>query len=571
MDYSILKGFSAKLAFAKIRLFSAMLSKDGFDRAFYAKTYPDVHRRWFLHYLLHGADELRSPNQHFNPVDYRAAFPDVDELVPRGFELAHYVSFGRRENSEPYVSPSVAVGPVVTKNSNPLNAQLFHLQRTRYDVLAKNGERRIAFFSAITGGFDCLRVPTSLNPKIDYFIFTDSQELDVPAPLIKVVLTKHEADPRRLARYVKMGPFRYFADKYDIAIWADANILLKTDLEHYLFEFEQSGADVGSFMHPKRRAVEAEFLECALRRKDRADVVQAQLAEYKRSYDLDSIDRAYALSETNILLTNLRSDVARIFYSIWCSQIMRHSLRDQLSYSVSAAQAGLKIYNFKGHPLTCPRLNSYEFALYEHGNIANPLAANLINGSETCIKDHDIRSPSSLWQGLRPEADGPTLAIVVPVHNAFDYFELLLTSISAQDAPRDMFEVIIVDDASDLDLRDFLGSRCAENWRVIRNDQNLGYTYSVLEGFHQTEAPLVTILNSDTILPADFVTSTLKIMAASSWLDIVGPLSNAASYQTVCDPGPLPSVGSASALEDVSRCQNELQEVGGDLDVSTLR
>jgi GT2 family glycosyltransferase len=119
------------------------------------------------------------------------------------------------------------------------------------------------------------------------------------------------------------------------------------------------------------------------------------------------------------------------------------------------------------------------------------------------------------------------------VHNALDYvracFASLLPTLRAADG------LIIVndksDDATSAWLRAF--AKSDSRIRLLENAENLGYTGSANRGLRASDAPFRVMLNSDTLASAGWLE---KMLLAAFWDDdtgIVGPLSGAASWQSV--------------------------------------
>lgn len=126
--------------------------------------------------------------------------------------------------------------------------------------------------------------------------------------------------------------------------------------------------------------------------------------------------------------------------------------------------------------------------------------------------------------------------VVVTVFNALDDVKVCLRSI---DERRDGFElgVIVVNDGSDDATSTWLRDFCADTrgFELVEHPANLGYTAAVNTGLRASSAPYVITLNSDTIVARGWLKGMLRCMASAFEIGIVGPLSNAASWQNVPD------------------------------------
>ncbi|MBX2837245.1 MAG: glycosyltransferase family 2 protein [Gammaproteobacteria bacterium] len=133
----------------------------------------------------------------------------------------------------------------------------------------------------------------------------------------------------------------------------------------------------------------------------------------------------------------------------------------------------------------------------------------------------------------RPEVAYPSVDIVVPIYNALDsVIECIRSVFEKTTIP---FTLILVDDCSAPETEKFLCEIDAQYQNVIniRNQKNLGYTKSVNAGLTRTTSDIVCILNSDCIVTDMWIQKLIDCVRSSDDIGIVGPLSNAASYQSV--------------------------------------
>lgn len=121
----------------------------------------------------------------------------------------------------------------------------------------------------------------------------------------------------------------------------------------------------------------------------------------------------------------------------------------------------------------------------------------------------------------------------VPVHNALDDVSACLKSVAATRTPET--RIIVVDDGSSVETRDWLRRFAADRDYVtlIRHEEAQGYTRAANAVFKAAEADQVVLLNSDTIVPTGWLERLLATAASSPDIGMVGPLSNAASWQSV--------------------------------------
>src|SRR5690606_5409678 len=70
-------------------------------------------------------------------------------------------------------------------------------------------------------------------------------------------------------------------------------------------------------------------------------------------------------------------------------------------------------------------------------------------------------------------------------------------------------------------------------FQLIEHESNLGYTRAVNAGLRASTAEFVITQNSDTIVSAGWLNGLVACMRSDRKIGIVGPLSNAASWQNV--------------------------------------
>ena len=186
-------------------------------------------------------------------------------------------------------------------------------------------------------------------------------------------------------------------------------------------------------------------------------------------------------------------------------------------------------------------------APFEDPNIAEQIP--LLNGLESWTEgDGPVRSEAiepppapdagdlSSWvvpEVRRPHVGYPNVDVVVPVHNALDFVKVCVRSVVENTTvPHGL---VIVDDGSDRATRDWLREVAARfpHVSLLVNDRNLGYTRTVNRGLEHSMADQVCVLNSDCEVTPDWLTLMIDCARHADGIGMVGPLSNAASFQSV--------------------------------------
>ena len=134
---------------------------------------------------------------------------------------------------------------------------------------------------------------------------------------------------------------------------------------------------------------------------------------------------------------------------------------------------------------------------------------------------------------IRPNLPNTSVDIVVCVHDALEDVKRCLASVLSRTAI--VFRLIVVNDGSSPETTAWLRRLAARHSviQLIETDGPLGYTRAANRGLRASSAAHVVLLNSDTIVPRLWVESMLECLLTNDEVGIVGPLSNAASWQSI--------------------------------------
>ena len=127
-----------------------------------------------------------------------------------------------------------------------------------------------------------------------------------------------------------------------------------------------------------------------------------------------------------------------------------------------------------------------------------------------------------------------TIDIIIPVHNALDDVKRCLLSV--EPTLLQNHQLIIIDDGSGEETNEFLqGFQSSRQSFVtlIRHEDPLGYTKAANVGLRVSTSDYVILLNSDTIVPDRWSLKLIQCANCTEEIGIVGPLSNAATGQSV--------------------------------------
>ncbi|MGY3446635.1 MULTISPECIES: rhamnan synthesis F family protein [unclassified Bradyrhizobium] len=404
----------------------------------------------------------------------------------------------------------------------------------RYRASRKNrGLARTAVCTAVFGDFDTLLLPEVLEEDCDYYCFSDRQ-IDGYGVFDIVQADYRDPDPRRSARYVKTHLINYVGE-YENVIWLDANVLIRKSVQPYL---KMLGGDISlaAIAHPFRETCFEEASVCKEMKLDEAELINEQIRRYVTIPELASSQ----LIETNFFCFLAQRKEVREMFRVWWNELNRYSRRDQISINYAIYKSGVR-----WKPVFADRISlrdAPDFCLFEHGMNKwpgrplsdqpwyRPASVSFAEGTAS-----DRRGAKRKKSAKRPSASSrePTVDVVVCVHNALDDVLQCLRSLVDQEDRN--FRLILVDDVSDKPTKSAI-ERFEYSWlehQIVPLTVRGGYTKAVNAGLRQSKADAVFLLNSDTIVPPAGIKKLRAALFSSDARGIVGPLSNAASFQSV--------------------------------------
>ncbi len=418
-----------------------------------------------------------------------------------------------------------------------LNTSSFYLKRPyriRFAAeIVKNVDRykqlknknTIVVYTAIIGDYDSILIPEVIDPDIDYVCFSDRPRDGFGVFSIWPV-DYHNADPVKIARYIKTHPHKYFPE-YDVSIWVDGNVLIRGDLKKYIDKIKSAGMSFGAVTHPRRNCLYDEADSCKEMNKDDAEIIDSQVARYRHL----CIQPETGLIETNFFITFHHDPAVQNALTLWWSEIERFSRRDQLSVMYALNKTGLGWYSLLEDNYSIR--NHYDFALFRHGKENMPEIDGDLSSISRIQDPYQAKASSDEQKRRLKMISSVTIDIIICVHNAFD--DVIACLDSVYESLQTGHSIIIIDDCSDHPVESYLIDFAEKDSRIklIRNDRPLGYTKSANIGLNNSTAQFIILLNSDTIVPAGWSHKLAEAAYSNPIAGIVGPLSNAASHQSI--------------------------------------
>ncbi|MBQ6897331.1 MAG: glycosyltransferase [Oscillospiraceae bacterium] len=125
--------------------------------------------------------------------------------------------------------------------------------------------------------------------------------------------------------------------------------------------------------------------------------------------------------------------------------------------------------------------------------------------------------------------------IIIPIYNAYDDLQICVESI-LKHTDLSRHRLLLVNDASpDERISPYIKSLERENILAIENEKNLGFSGSVNHGMTVSKDRDVLLLNSDTIVTANWIEKIMECAYSDPAIATVTPLSNNATLCSVPD------------------------------------
>jgi len=380
-------------------------------------------------------------------------------------------------------------------------------------------EARICIYSCATGGYDRPLIPEARMENSEFVFFTDT-EIEYPEPWQVKPTAYWNPDPVKVARFYKTNPDKFLIE-FDIVIWIDANIVITGDISKYIDRVILNNASFGVIRHPYRSNAYEEAASLIDRNMDNPEVIGEQIISCREQGYPENVP----MTETNFLIMDLNRQETRNALAIWWSEINKFSRRDQISFDFACWKAGAKcvgLFDEGGSVRSNP-----DFVYFIHGGNSYPY--------------NDLRP-----QIIPAQADTvptitstnvATVQIVICIHNALpDVMKCIESVLLHTDIHT---RVLLVNDNSDMDTTAYLNSFVSDKAHFeVRNLTGgaWGYCRAANEGLIRSDyGDAVLLLNSDTIVTTGWVDSLVKTANRITHFGVVGPMSNAASYQSIPD------------------------------------
>ena len=139
----------------------------------------------------------------------------------------------------------------------------------------------------------------------------------------------------------------------------------------------------------------------------------------------------------------------------------------------------------------------------------------------TISEGFDKKSIPGCCAVTKDDKTPPLVSIIIPVFNKAEYTSKCLDSI-LKHTPAELYEIVIVDNASTDNTRSLLQALTKNNMRVITNESNLGFAKACNQGAREASGKHLLFLNNDTEAKPGWLEPLLNILKGDPTVGAVG-------------------------------------------------
>jgi glycosyltransferase involved in cell wall biosynthesis len=252
----------------------------------------------------------------------------------------HFLShFSLASNLQPLKAALQAAGC----NASSTDLGKFQLEKlTCFELISTPIKTpRIIIYSCNFGGYEVVRPPLFVDPRVTYVLFTDDPK--ITSDKWNVIMLKHDLDdPRRASRLAKLLPHKYLP-AHDISVYIDSSMeLIEADVLA-MVRVCMEGGDIALYKHAKRSCIydEIDFVQKTSRK-----VSPLKLASYLEKLRKDGYPTHNGLFENGIIFRR-NTPAIRKLNEMWWHVYETGPERDQFSLCYCLWRLGISVTDIK--------------------------------------------------------------------------------------------------------------------------------------------------------------------------------------------------------------------------------
>ena len=196
---------------------------------------------------------------------------------------------------------------------------------------------KLCVYTCITGDYDNLHEIKNPEKNIDYYCFTNNQNLK--SKTWKIIQIKNNGlDNQHLSRKIKMLGHPIISDNYDVSLWMDASVVWDESITEFVKTYFKDTL-FAAFTHNARTSVYDEAVACLRLRKDTKDQIVKTLDFFRTENFPDNL----GLYEMTVFIKKHNDEKVIEAMEMWFNMVRHHSKRDQLSFPYVIWKTNLEV------------------------------------------------------------------------------------------------------------------------------------------------------------------------------------------------------------------------------------
>ncbi|MBR3116699.1 MAG: DUF616 domain-containing protein [Bacilli bacterium] len=198
-------------------------------------------------------------------------------------------------------------------------------------------KNKICVYTCITGDYDEIKEIKKREKGIDYYLFTNNKNIKSYTWKVEYIEDKSLSNVL-LARKTKILG-NDIVNKYDIALWMDAAVEFKSDINDFINKYFKSNDVFACFKHGIRNSILEEMDACLRFRKED----YSKIENLKKFYEKEKYNYDNGLIESTVYIKRPNDKTVRNTMNIWFDMVNNYTKRDQLSFNYAISKTKLKV------------------------------------------------------------------------------------------------------------------------------------------------------------------------------------------------------------------------------------
>lgn len=239
-----------------------------------------------------------------------------------------YINKNVRKLSIKQIWNEFYTGYFIKRISSMFRTKNFVSEGDSHSDICDIGNKKVAVYTVIIGGYDHLHNPMYKSPQCDYYLLTDN-DIDTEHTYWNRIDIRNFDIPEdwsntKKARYCKTHPEIFFKE-YEYSIFLDGNFCIIADMVPMVEKL--SSSFFATHLHPGNDCIYQEAKDIVALGKSEYGEVKKQISDYR----MEGFPEHYGLFETNVLVRK-HNDLECIHMNhYWWNEMEKYTLRDQLS------------------------------------------------------------------------------------------------------------------------------------------------------------------------------------------------------------------------------------------------